>query len=197
MAPIKHFHAGQSLIENDKSKILGLTIGKHENLQPGTYIPRGGKKPIYPAAIEFSTNAEQQKSTEAQDFPKIFFSGADPARTYMVVCLDIDAPFAAFNFLSPILHWMQSDVKVTSDGVLKYDAPFIADYIGPGPPPVGAPHRYLFFLYEQPAGFDLTAHAPADGQKMARMSRMRYDFESWAEMVKLGPLVAFNYFTCN
>jgi hypothetical protein len=37
----KHVKAAFSLIE-DKSKVLGLTIGKHENVQPGAYIPRGG-----------------------------------------------------------------------------------------------------------------------------------------------------------
>jgi phosphatidylethanolamine-binding protein (PEBP) family uncharacterized protein len=115
----------------------------------------------------------------------------------MVVCLDIDAPFSTLDFLSPVLHWIQSDIKVTSDGVLKSDAPFVANYIGPAPPPVGGPHRYLFFLYEQPADFDLTVYAPADGKKLGNMSRMRYDFDSWAEKIKLGPVVAFNYFTCN
>ncbi|KAJ5562815.1 Phosphatidylethanolamine-binding protein PEBP [Penicillium sp. DV-2018c] len=171
----KHFEAGQSLIENDKSKILGLTINEHENVQPGTYIPRN----------------------VAQEPPKLFFSGADPASTYMVVCLDIDAPFQTLNFLGPVLHWIQSDLKVTSDGELKSDAPFVADYIGPAPPPVGAAHRYLFFLYEQPANFDHTAHAPVGGKKLGAMSRMRYDLETWAEMIGLGPIVAFNYFTSN
>jgi hypothetical protein len=29
------------------------------------------------------------------------------------------------------------------------------------------------------------------------MSRMRYDLDSWAEQVGLGPVVAFNYFKSN
>jgi hypothetical protein len=36
-----HIEAGLSLID-DKSKVLGLTIGSHENVQPGTWLPRKG-----------------------------------------------------------------------------------------------------------------------------------------------------------
>ncbi|KAJ9488664.1 hypothetical protein VN97_g4624 [Penicillium thymicola] len=146
-----HVKAGLALIE-DKSKVLGLTIGSHENVQPGTWLPR--------------------KAT--QEPPKLSFAGANPTSTYLV-----------------------SDIKVTSEGVLVSDAPFIANYIGPAPPPMSAPHRYMFFLYEQPAGFDLTAHAPAGGKKFGNSNRMRYDLDAWAENIKLGPLVAFNYLTCN
>lgn len=37
-----HINAAFSLIENDESKVLGLTIGKHENVSPGTRLPRKG-----------------------------------------------------------------------------------------------------------------------------------------------------------
>ncbi|KAJ5941327.1 hypothetical protein N7516_001495 [Penicillium verrucosum] len=169
-----HVKAGLALIE-DKSKVLGLTIGSHESVQPGTWLPRKA----------------------AQEPPKLSFAGANPTSTYLVVSLDTDAPFPSFGILGPILHWIQSDIKVTSEGVLVSDAPFIANYIGPAPPPMSAPHRYMFFLYEQPAGFDLTAHAPAAGKKFGNSNRIRYDLDAWAESIKLGPLVAFNYFTCN
>lgn len=141
--------------------------------------------------------APTDKVTVAQDPPKLSFPGANPNSTYMIVSLDIDVPFSTFNILGPILHWIQSGIKVTNETKLESDAPFIADYIAPAPPPIGAPHRYLFFLYEQPDGFDLTAHAPADGKKLGLLNRMRYDFDAWAEEIKLGPIVAFNYFTSN
>ncbi|KGO68805.1 Phosphatidylethanolamine-binding protein PEBP [Penicillium italicum] len=169
-----HVKAGLALIQ-DKSKVLGLTIGTHENVQPGTWLPRNA----------------------AQEAPKLFFAGASPTSTYLVVGLDIDAPFPSFGILGPILHWIQSDVKVNSEGALEFDAPFVANYIGPAPPPMSGPHRYIFFLYEQPAGFDLTAYAPAGGKKLGNSNRIRYDLDAWAEEIKLGPLVAFNYFTSN
>ncbi|KAJ6132145.1 Protease inhibitor (Tfs1) [Penicillium samsonianum] len=183
-----HVKAALSLIE-DKSKVLGLTIGTHENVQPGTYLPR--------KSTDQQSEYELTKTTAAQEPPKLSFTGANPTSTYLVVSLDIDAPFTSFRILSPILHWIQSDIRVTSEGALEFDAPFVANYIGPSPPPLSAPHRYLFFLYEQPADFDLTAHAPAGGKKLGNSNRIRYDLDAWAEQIKLGPLVAFNYFTCN
>ncbi|KAJ5851644.1 Phosphatidylethanolamine-binding protein PEBP [Penicillium soppii] len=170
-----HIKSAFSLIEKDESKVLGLTVGKHENVQPGTYIPR----------------------QDAQEVPKLSFSGATPNNKYVIVSLDIDAPFPSFGILGPILHWIQSDVKVTGTSSLEFDAPFVANYIGPAPPPGSSPHRYIFFLYEQPEDFNLKDHAPADGQKLANMSRMRYDLDAWAKEIKLGPLVAFNYFVSN
>jgi hypothetical protein len=32
-----------SLIEADKTKVLGLTVGSRENVQPGQFVPRSGK----------------------------------------------------------------------------------------------------------------------------------------------------------
>lgn len=34
---------GLKLIESDPSKILSLKVGSHENVKPGTYIPRAGE----------------------------------------------------------------------------------------------------------------------------------------------------------
>ncbi|KAJ5165326.1 Protease inhibitor (Tfs1) [Penicillium coprophilum] len=137
------------------------------------------------------------KAVEAQELPKLSFAGASPTTTYLIVSLDIDAPFPAFAILSPILHWIQSDVKVTSDATLKFDQPFVADYLSPAPPPISAPHRYLFFLYEQPERLNFTAYAPAGGNNISMLNRIRYDLDAWAEEIELGPPVAFNYFTCN
>lgn len=88
-------------------------------------------------------------------------------------------------------------MKVGDSSVLEFDGPFIANYIGPAPPPGSAPHRYIFFLYEQPEGFDHKAHAPADGKELGVMGRMRYDFDAWAEKINLGAPVAFNWFVSN
>lgn len=114
-----------------------------------------------------------------------------------MVSLDIDAPFPSWGFLGPILHWIQPGVKTTESGTLDTSGPFIANYIGPAPPPGSSPHRYIFFLYEEPEGFDAKQYAPADGKNLGNWSRMRYDFDAWAKEIGLGPVVAFNYFTSN
>lgn len=140
---------------------------------------------------------------DAQSPPELFARGLSPSSTYLITSLDIDAPLPSLNVLSPILHWIQPEIEPTpseSDPdvyTLKGTAPFVANYIGPGPPPGSSPHRYVFILYEQPAGFDGSKYAPPNGEKLARLSRMRYDFDSWANEVGLGPAVAVNYFNSN
>ncbi|KAJ5619064.1 protease inhibitor (Tfs1) [Penicillium lagena] len=170
----KSVKAALALIENDKSKLLGLKVGQHASVEPGQYIPRA----------------------DAQSPPALSFPSASPTKTYLAISLDIDAPFPSFDVLGPILHWIQPNVKVSGES-LSTDAPFVANYIGPAPPPGSSPHRYTFFLYEQPEGFDYKKYAPADGKTLGNWSRMRYDLDAWAKEIGLGDVLAFNYFTSN
>ncbi|KAI1410304.1 putative protease inhibitor [Hypoxylon sp. FL1857] len=168
-----------SLIENDKSKVLGLSIGKHTNIQPGDHIPKA----------------------EAQAEPELSFASASPEKTYLVVGLDLDAPFPSFSVLGPVLHWIQSGLKAEpAEGggfTLKAAEPFIANWVGPGPPPPSSPHRYTFFLYEQPEGFDVKKYAPPNGKTVGVGPRIRYNLDAWAKEIKLGPPVAVTYFNSN
>ncbi|CAG7940873.1 unnamed protein product [Penicillium salamii] len=164
-----------SLIGNDPSKELGLTVGDHENVRPGQYIPR----------------------PDAQSPPKLFFAGLSSSSTYLVVGLDIDAPFPSFGILGPILHWIQPGIKSADASDLDTSRPFIANNIGLAPPPGSSPHRYVFLLYEQPVGFDAKTYAPPDGKGLSNWYRMRYDLDAWAKVINLGPILAFNYFTSN
>lgn len=119
------------------------------------------------------------------------------AGTYIVIGLDIDAPFPSFGVLGPILHWIQAGLKPnpTEDGRLTSSGtPFVANYIGPAPPPGSSVHRYLFLLYEQPVGFDGKKYAPAGGKDLSNWHRMRYDLGSFEKEAKLGPVLAANFF---
>jgi phosphatidylethanolamine-binding protein len=92
---------------------------------------------------------------------------------------------------------MQPGLKATpsADGSSKLESsePVIANYIGPAPPPFGGPHRYIFFLYEQPAEFDGEKYAKVVGN----LQRMRYDLDAFEKKAKLGPALAVNYFKSN
>jgi len=70
----------------------------------------------------------------------------------------------------------------------------VADYAGAAPPPLSAPHRYVFLLFEQPEGFDALKYAPAGGKTMGIWLRMRYDLGAFEKEIKLGPVIACNYF---
>jgi phosphatidylethanolamine-binding protein (PEBP) family uncharacterized protein len=121
--------------------------------------------------------------------------------TYLVIGLDIDAPFPSFDVLGPILHWVQPGLKAEEPTgaatPLKVTQPFVANYIGPAPPPGSSPHRYIFFLYEQPADFDVAKHAPADGKPLSNWHRMRASLDDLEREYKLGPVLAVNYFKSN
>ncbi|KAI8956639.1 putative protease inhibitor [Daldinia sp. FL1419] len=169
-----------SLIEKDKSKVLGLSVGKHTNVEPGLYIPKA----------------------DAQSEPEIRFASASPEKAYILINLDLDAPFPSFSVLGPVAHWIQSDLKPTpaADGngyVLKSTAPFIMNYVGPAPKLFSGPHRYVFFLYEQPEDFDVKKHAPAGGKPVGIPPRALFDLDAWEKKLKLGPVVAVNYFNSN
>ncbi|KKK15677.1 hypothetical protein P175DRAFT_0507097 [Aspergillus ochraceoroseus IBT 24754] len=167
-----------TLIKNDPSKVLGLKVGTHE-INPGQYVPKA----------------------DAQSAPELSFPAVSPNGIYMVVGLDIDAPFPSFDVLGPILHWIQPDLRPTRSQngtfALKTTAPFVANYIGPAPPPPSSPHRYIFFLYEQPANFEGKKYAPPNGQNLSNWNRMRYDLDAWEKKIGLRAPIAANYFESN
>ncbi|KAL9056811.1 MAG: hypothetical protein Q9162_002682 [Coniocarpon cinnabarinum] len=114
------------------------------------------------------------------------------------MALDPDALTPTFNFLAPILHWIQPGLQASNDGnKLTTTQPATLEYVSPGPPPFGAPHRYVFLLYEQSPELDVAALAPKGGKDVSRIDRMRYDFDAVMDKVGLGQPVAVNYFTCN
>ncbi len=115
----------------------------------------------------------------------------------MVVGLDIDAPFPSFGVLGPILHWIQPGLKIDNTNKLNPTEPFVANYIGPAPPPGSAPHRYVFFLYEQPPAFDGSKYAPPGGKNLSNWNRMRFDLDAWEKKAGLGAVLATNYFKSN
>ena len=120
---------------------------------------------------------------------------------YVGICLDLDAPFKSLSFLGPILHWAQPEMTLEGTDDIKTlvatSNPPIAEYAGPGPPPGAAPHRYVFFVYEQPSDFDEKKFAPPPGQTYSVGKRMRFDMDSFAKEAKFGPIIAANYFTSN
>ncbi|KIV96962.1 hypothetical protein PV10_00772 [Exophiala mesophila] len=159
------------LIKTDASKTLGVKIGDKE-ITPGDYLPK----------------------LEAAATPTLSFAVSDTIAKHVVICVDLDGPFPSFNFLSPILHWIQSDLQTSS---LTTNQPSIANYVGPGPPPGSGPHRYVFLLYKQPSEFRLDQYVPSGGKEFGIMARMRYDLSAFEEMARLGKPIAVNYFTSN
>jgi len=160
-----------SLIENDESKILGLKFGDDLEIENGMFVDK--------AALQSAPTITLPPSiTPSQTSPK----------SYIIIALDIDAPYPSLTVLGPILHWIQSDLTVStsSSETLQTTTTFIANYIPPGKVPGSAPHRYLFLLYEQSGEVDVKKWAPRDGAKLANWSRMRTNLGEWEGRLGLG-----------
>ncbi|KAF2100167.1 PEBP-like protein [Rhizodiscina lignyota] len=161
-----------SLIENDDSKVIGLKFGTRE-VKPGEKIPKG----------------------EAHGLPTLTWNALS-GQKFIVISLDIDAPFPSFAPLSPALHWLQTGLEVeASSGVLTSSDPVIAFWAPPRPPPISSPHRYLFLLYQQPEDCDVGQFTKACGYGIK--DRMRWDLSNFEKQAKLGPVAAATYFFSN
>ncbi|KAL6250773.1 hypothetical protein RBB50_003076 [Rhinocladiella similis] len=142
------------------------------------------------------SNDQPITRTEAQSANQLSFPAGKPLSKYVAVSLDNDAPFPSFNFLSPILHSMQADLKVSSPSskVLTSNNPPIVNWIGPEPPPGSSPHRYLFLLYEQPDGFSSKDFGFPEGKPVGLWARIRWNLATWEKKAKVGEPVAVAYF---
>ncbi|KAH0836009.1 protease inhibitor [Fonsecaea pedrosoi] len=172
-----------ALVEKDGSKPLQLAFGSRV-VKPGDKIPKG----------------------EAQGLPTLGWDTAGPDQKFVVLSLDLDAPFPSFAPLSPILHWLQTGLVIggssSADGVAPAAAgqltspdPAVAFWAGPGPPPISSPHRYVFLLYAQPPDFDARTFTKAGG--FGIRDRMRWDPSRFEKRAKLGTPVAATYFLSN
>ena len=123
---------------------------------------------------------------------------------YVVVCLDLDAPFPSFSALGPAAHWIEFDL-IAIRSALEDFTPFestsksVMYYAGPGPPPPSAPHRYVFLVWEQPDGMsaDVARKTLGLGESPGIMARMRWDQPQVEKKIGLGQPLAVNYFTAN
>ncbi|KAF2169449.1 hypothetical protein M409DRAFT_52688 [Zasmidium cellare ATCC 36951] len=160
-------------IAKDESKKLGVIVNG-KSITTGQYIPRA----------------------EAQTAPQISLPTASPSQKYLLIALDLDAPFQSWRGLGPILHCIQPGLTLSpNNNELTTTDPFIANYIGPAPPPGSGPHRYSFYLFKQPENFDGKKYAPPDGKNLGNMSRMRFDLDAWMSKAGLEDAIAANYFT--
>src|ERR1700759_2537893 len=80
---------------------------------------------------------------DAANTPALFHPTPSSTGKYVATCIDLDAPFPAFAFLAPIMHFMQSDLSPSESGelIVSDDVKPIIKYHGPGPPPLSPPHR--------------------------------------------------------
>ncbi|EEA24978.1 hypothetical protein TMatcc_008082 [Talaromyces marneffei ATCC 18224] len=171
----KHTAVLQDL-KNGAIRTLGVSIGQ-VTITPGLKIAK-------------AETHQAPKLTAPSDLPK--------DSSYAVICLDLDAPFISWNFMSPIAHFIQTDLKASQveGGVLelKSGEPTIGPWVGAGPPPGAQPHRYVFYLYEQ-KGTDSSIASKI--KPFSTTQRFRVDFDALVKKLGLGEIIAVNYFVSN
>jgi hypothetical protein len=127
-----------------------------------------------------------------------------PGDKYVVICLDLDAPFPSFSPLGPIAHAIDFDLVASpadSEGfsLLESKTVSLIPYTGPGPPPPSAPHRYVFMAWEQPEGIstDMVRKQFSIPETPGVMARMRWDQPAFETKLGLGKALAANYFVAS
>ncbi|PVI06466.1 PEBP-like protein [Periconia macrospinosa] len=179
-----------------KQKSRGHNASTLEVISPASYITTPGQN-IEKARAQ-SRPTLSIKLLPPQTTPE------SPPKSYLAVSIDVDAPFPSFPLLSPALHSMQTDLKPSSetdgDGwtELVSDVCPIAFWAPPAPPPISAPHRYVFMVWEQPDGVDEETIRKGMGLrgKVGLMQRVKWDQSGFEAKFGLEKLVGGTYFVC-
>ena len=170
-------------------------------------------KVIFPGDKAISEAGAFLPRAAAAAGPQIFVAPgtSSPTGTFLALCLDLDAPLPSFPFMSPIAHWIQTDLVAQTAGVgadgfaqLKPASGkerTVAPYRGPRPPPGSAPHRYIFLVWAQPDGVTYESVREALGvsgdAQLGLWPRIRWDEDAFEKKVGLGEVLASNYYVSN
>ncbi|KAJ6445141.1 phosphatidylethanolamine-binding protein [Purpureocillium lavendulum] len=108
-------------------------------------------------------------------------AGVPSNTSYMLMLLDPDAPTPEDPKFAFWRHWVLPGLQPLAgvDGVVAQTKPAVTDYLGPGPKDSSNPHRYLFLLFREPDGLDLT-EADVGGQEFTH----RRSFDAAAFIVQ-------------
>ena len=174
-------------------------------------LAKNGNKPDllvqFPDNVTITTPGEKLSSASTKPAPtqiSIATSLVKPDTKYTVACLDLDAPFPSFSFLGPIAHYIHFDFvagEAAEEGFSKLESssPALVNYIGPGPPPPSAAHRYVFLAWEQPEAVTTQSAEETMGLKgnQGVSARMRWDQVAFEQKMGLAKPIAVNYFNAD
>ena len=125
-------------------------------------------------------------SRESYSIPEVSLPSSSSTMTYAVACVDIDAPFSSWDVLGPALHWFQSGLGDTVDGVMRNvnNMPAIADYLGASPLTDSSLHRYFCILYERCQYLNIQKL----GESFCILDRIRFGLDKFEKDTKFGKL---------
>ncbi|KAI1810154.1 PEBP-like protein [Poronia punctata] len=160
----------------------------------------------FPETVVVTTAGANLTTTQAKSAPTFSVSASALKSTtstrYIVVAIDIDAPFPSIPVLGPILHGIHVDLVAGStpdaDGFVPLEGPaeWFVPYIGPAPPKPSSAHRYMFLVFEQPETLDgaKIKSVIGVGPDIKLTGRMWWDQKGFEEKMGLGDVLAGNFF---
>ena len=138
----------------------------------------------YPSGV-VANDGNVLTPSETKDKPELSWS-AQEDQLYTLVMTDPDAPTRSFNFVSQVKHWLV--INIPGSDVDKGET--IADYQGPGPPPLTGLHRYVFLVYKQPDKIETDEKRVGNSIK----GRMRFKAREFAKKHNLDEPIAANFY---
>ncbi|KAI0977127.1 PEBP-like protein [Xylaria arbuscula] len=145
--------------------------------------------------------------TIAQATPTPTFSIAasalksEPGTKYVVISVDLDAPFPSWSFLGPILHGLHFDLVAGTPGddgfaPLEGGSEWVVPWLPPGPPKPSSAHRYVFLVFEQPQGLDAAKIRSSlkFAEEVKLTARLWWNEADAEKKLGLGEILAGNYF---
>ncbi|CAH0050600.1 unnamed protein product [Clonostachys solani] len=137
------------------------------NLVPGSaasLIPQGFK-PTTKLNITYGDRhldlGNLFRVTEVATAPSVSFPSEDGApddASYLLLLVDPDAPTPDDPKFAFWRHWVLPGLQPlkNADDIVGQTKRALTEYLGPGPKDDSKPHRYLFLLFREPKGLDLS-----------------------------------------
>ncbi|KAI8625314.1 phosphatidylethanolamine-binding protein [Xylariaceae sp. FL1651] len=152
-----------SLADHQAAVITSLA---KSNLVPGSAVclVPDGFRPTTKINVAFGGKAVELgtffRAGECKQPPTLTFDAEAEAPedvSYSFILTDPDAPTPDDPKFAFWRHWVLSGLRPRSEDVAALVPPVaLTEYLGPGPKDDSKPHRYLFLLYREPEGLNLS-----------------------------------------
>ncbi|KAJ2969896.1 hypothetical protein NQ176_g8439 [Zarea fungicola] len=167
-----------------------LVPGSASSLIPAAFAPTASLSVSFgDAAVQLGN---MLRVSQVQQKPTIGFqvegAASNDATTYLAMLIDPDAPTPEDPKFAFWRHWVVSGLKPGEAAT----GTTLTEFLGPGPKPESNPHRYLFLLFREPAGFSITK-ADVGGEEF--VDRRSFDAAAFVAKHNL-QLAGVNWMLC-
>ncbi|KAJ3567086.1 hypothetical protein NP233_g6597 [Leucocoprinus birnbaumii] len=138
-----------------------------------------------PGASPITIHAGQQLPRDSTAGPPTFsLLGTSRRGPFVVAAVDPDAPTPQAPTSAQIRHFLGGNFTPGRSGLLSNSTPALSEFRQPTPPAGSDAHRYIFLVFEQPAGFNQqTVVTPTTPVQL-------FNISSFADAVGLGNPIA-------